>query len=237
MIIFPSSLPSCPVSSVPHRNHSPSNHRGAATQPDAAMYALQGWGGRGEQGEGEGLQSDPLSWEDFTLLFQTESEDFRHKNRRHAKKNSGATMWMGQKAKVRLFHFTRMSSVIQTLMLWPDHMAGLHGSFKVKHRCEVDRRELQNDWTQATPLNECEALTVIRLCLEAERVVLVTSHLSPTTWHWWKMSGILKRGMTAGVSVIKLMTHMCVFTVCECVWFVVSEYCKRTWDDHLKLLR
>lgn len=75
LIIFPSSLPFGPFwSLLPHRNHSPSNHRGAATQPDAAMYALQGRGGRGEQGGGEGLQSDPLSWEDFTLLFQTERE-------------------------------------------------------------------------------------------------------------------------------------------------------------------
>lgn len=66
-----------------------------------------------------------------------------------------------------------------------DALARSHGrlqrSFKVKHWCEVDRRELQNNWTQATPLNECGALTAIERCLEAERVVRVTSHLSPAT--------------------------------------------------------
>lgn len=67
----------------------------------------------------------------------------------------------GTESKGTFISFTRMSLVIQTLMLWQDHMAGLHRSFKVKHWCEVDHRELQNDWTQATPLHECEVLTLI----------------------------------------------------------------------------
>lgn len=65
----------------PDRNNSLSNQRGAATEPDAAKYAPElKWEGRGE-----GLLSDPLSWKDFTLLFQTESEVFSSRNHTHAK--------------------------------------------------------------------------------------------------------------------------------------------------------